>query len=471
MATEMVKSANGSSMSLNELYSTLDIKILSPEENDNFFQGIIGLDEAKRKLSQVIKHFRNENGKTLRRIKIPHNFIFLGAEGIGKTKMACAFAKEANLPIIVVSAEKFISQSPIKLMKNFERVLQENDHAVVLIKEIEYLATLDIEKSTPVFSLLCDYLENYKECFFIATISTMGELPRFMFSEGRFDAIIKLELPDLEQREQFIRGRLKKCQEEQVDESDADNCIIKVELSDEEIKKIARDTIGISYGNIIRLINNAFVRADFEEKSVLDYSTMDVTLSAHFYGAQKKKMTEKERELTAYHEAGHVIAGYFSDPDNYKFSKVEIMHREESLGLTISEIDEEKYTYTKEDFENSIIMSFGGKAAEKIIFQTTTGGVAQDLADATLSANNMIKLYGMSDRLGPVCLDDEKFYSDSLAALADEILQEVLKDLYARTEKLLLEHKRELILLAEKLKEKEILYGDEILQLLKEAQK
>lgn len=458
-----------------ELLEILNVKFLSPEENDNFFQDIIGLKEPLRQLQQVIKFWKHPEISLQKNIKIPHNFIFIGPTGVGKAKIAYAFAKETELPIIVIDSERFLSESPIKLMRNFEQILKKNSSAVILLKNLVYFSSIGQDKLAPVFSKFCSYFKAYPNCFFFATLSSGAtELPALILSDDGFDAVLAFEEPDLEQREKFIHNYLEdyqaKLQLKKENDTDSLESNIQVSLSSDEINKIAKNTLGMTCGNLIHLFHTAFLQADLEQKTALDFASVDIALSKYFYGSQKKKMTEQERSLAAYHEAGHVIAGYFGNP-NYKLSKVEIIHREKSLGLTINEIDEEKFLYTKEDWEREIILSFGGKAAEQIIFQTTTSGVSEDLAIATVIAANMIKVYGMFDRLGPISLDDDVFISDALNDLADDILQNYLKEVYQKTEKLLLEHKAELIALAEELKEKETLYSQEILSIFEKTKK
>lgn len=457
-------------MPYEELLEVLNVKILSPEENDNFFKDIIGLKDAKKQLQQLLKFTQHPEFALQNKIALHKNFIFLGPEGVGKVKMACTFAKEANLPIVIVESERFLSESPIKLMRNFEQILKKNSNSVILLKNFDYFSTLDIDKSTPILSKLCNYFKTYPSCFFFATISTaaIAVLPKLIFEDDGFDAILSFEEPDLTQRESFIQNWISDYQKKISHKEIPDETNIQCTLNVDEINKIARNTLGLTFGSLNQLLNNALLQADLDGNSCLDYATVDTALSKYFFGSKKKKMTEQERRLTAYHEAGHVIAGYFGD-SNYKLSKVEIIHREETLGLTLGEIDEEKFSYTREDLEKQIILSYGGKAAEQIIFKTTTSGVSGDLANATVLAANMIKVYGMFDRLGPICLDDDVFISDGLNDLADDILQDYLKEIYQKTEKLLLEHKAELIALAEELIEKETLYSQEILAIFEKV--
>ena len=178
-------------------------------------------------------------------------------------------------------------------------------------------------------------------------------------------------------------------------------------------------------------------------------------------GEKKKKMTDKEKLSTAYHEAGHVIAGYFSNP-NYQLSRVEISPRTSSLGLTATDIDERKFAYFKEDFENLILECLGGMAAEEVVYHSHTSGVIEDLSEATAIAVNMVRAYGMNDLIGPMQIAPEITDSEHFKAIADTQVSENLKKLLNKTIRIISEHRAYLDALAKTLVEKEVILGNEI---------
>ena len=284
--------------------------------------------------------------------------------------------------------------------------------------------------------------------------------PEFAISENGFNTVLTFEDPDLKQREELLKRFISRFPHAESFDSDEEN---------NDLKKVAKNTLGMTAGDLIHLLENSLIQAYMDGHTELTYDSIDTALSSKMYGHKKKPMTEEARRFTAYHEAGHVVAGYFANPKKYKLSKVEIVHRTESLGLTIDEIDEEKLNSVKEDFENDIISCYGGMAAEEIIFQTSSSGVSADLGMATMYGSYMIKSFGMHKEFGPISLDDEYFVSDALNETADIYLQDMLKDLYKRTREIMIEHKPELIALAEALIEKETIYGEEILEIFKKA--
>lgn len=440
------------SLSYKRVVERLGIKILPPEENDNFMKDVVGLAEPKKYLSQTLELLKNPDKPENQMATLNRKFVFVGNTGVGKALMAYAFAKEANLPIIVIEAEKFVNEKYFSLIEGFKLVLDQHQPSVVLLKDIEYTTQLDTEKTISLLSTLTDYLNSYTDCIFITTISSAVILPEFILSEKGFNLNLTFENPDLPQREILIQRSINRFPHDK----------------NLDISKIAKNTLGMTGGTIYKLLCSSYNQALMDGKTEIDFESIDIVLSSNLYGYRKKLMTEKERRLTAYHEAGHVIAGYFSDPD-YKLSKVEIVHRSESLGLTISETDEDKYTYLSGDYENRIIMCYGGMAAEDLMLGSHSSGVSGDLETATEIAEAMIKRYGMSKEFGPVSIGndiEQDFVSDVLDKKAGEIIQKFLKSLQERTDELMLKYKDALVALSEALLEKETLYSDEISEIL-----
>lgn len=438
-------------LTYDEVVEALGIRIVPPEENDNLLENVIGLEEVKKYLNQSLEIFKNPNDPKNKKATLYRNFLFVGEAGAGRTMTAFAFAKEANLPIIVINSEKFVSEKPIALVKGLREVLDKHSPAVVLFKKFEYINELDVDKTINVFSKVSDYLNYYSNNFFFA--STIPETPLMdvILSKDAFKVMLGFETPTLPQREKLLKRFIADYPHDE----------------DINISKIARDIIGMNAGKISALLSSAYNHALREGKDKIDFESVDTMLSSQLYGYKKSSMTEKERKLTAYHEAGHVIAGYFNNPD-YKVSKVEVAHRSESLGLTISEDDENKFSYTKEDYEAQIIECFGGMVAERLLLKTNTSGVAADLAMAAKIAECMVKKYGMSDEFGPVSVIDHEscFYSETLNEQADFIIQSMLKKLYNQTTLLMQKYDKALVALSEALLEKETLFTNEINDIL-----
>lgn len=187
-------------------------------------------------------------------------------------------------------------------------------------------------------------------------------------------------------------------------------------------------------------------------------------------GEKREKMTDKEKLSTAYHEAGHVIAGYFSTP-NYQLKRVEISPRASSLGLTATDIDEKKFSYFKEDFENLIVEYLGGLAAEEVIYGSHSSGVLADLAYATTAAANMVKAFGMCDVIGPMQVIPDVTNSEATKAMADAQIAEILKKMKKKSIDVVSKHIPYLEALAKELVEKEVILGNEIEEIFTKVKK
>ena len=213
------------------------------------------------------------------------------------------------------------------------------------------------------------------------------------------------------------------------------------------------------------MLKKAYIQCLIDGKEQLTYEVINSTIYSETFGSEIRKMSDEEMRLTAYHEAGHVIAGYYGSND-YKVSKVEVKFRSSSLGLTDADADEDKHTMTREDIKGYIILCLGGKCAEQIIFNTNTSGVCQDLAQATMYAESFVKLFGMDEIFGPICLSDDVFISETLSTIADIKIQEMLIQLEKKTTSIILEHKDKLTTIAEALIKKETLYKEEVMEIL-----
>lgn len=449
-------------MSVEDLIEALDIEIINPEDNKITLNNVVGLNEPKKYVTHSINVFKNPNSDKYKNATLLRKFMFMGPDGAGKTMLATAMAKELNLPIIIVKSENFINSKALLLMEDFQIILEKYSPAVVLFKNFTYTCSLVKDtKNFPFFATLVNYTKLYNYCFFVTTISIHNApFPQFFVENDAFNIQLDFDLPDLKQREQIIIEALKLFPHEK----------------NIDVNRIAKNTTSCSGGDILDLLRQSYDYALMNNKSEIDFLSIDNTLSNATLGHKQKTMTEKERKYTAYHEAGHVVAGYFADPENYKLSKVEIAHRSESLGITIAETDEENYSYFKSFFENEIIMCYGGMVAERLMFGQNTSGVCADLSTATQIANSMVTLFGMSDELGPISIasdedDDIPFYSNILSDKADLITQNMLKKLYHKTEKIMKKHKKVLEAIANALLEKETLYVEDLTEILKRFEK
>ena len=448
-----VSTSKSQSYTESELQELLEYKILMPVDNDNYFKNIIGNKDIVKYFSQLVKLFKSGASPAFLGKAFHPSFLLLGVEGTGKALTTYTFANEMGLPIIVFDTEKLLQDYSNKMIKSIKDVIKKlesiSGKAVVLFKDVNYGDNLDADKGAVFYSKLCNIRNSFPESFFFATASASAVYPSFFYGPDGFDTALSYNLPDPKEREALIKKFL-------VDIPYDPNL---------DFDKVCRDFMGSSGGNIADMLKKAYIQCLIEGKEKLTYEMINATIYSETFGNEIRKMSEKEIRLTAYHEAGHVIAGYYGSP-NYKVSKVEVKFRSYSLGLTDPETDEEKLSITREDILGDIITSLGGKCAEQVMFKTSTSGVVQDLAQATCCAENFVKIYGMDPTFGPIYLGFDVFSSETLSDIADIKIQEMLINLETETTKIILEHKDKLVAIAEALIKKETLYKEEVMEIL-----
>ena len=435
---------------IDEIKKLFEIKIVMPEDNDNSFDMIIGNKPNVEYFKEIASYFKDGLEIELLGDEFHPAFVLLGIEGIGKTLMTFAFAHEMNLPIIVISTEKLLQDYSARAFKGLTALIKSIGNCVFLLKEVQYIAQLqDNEKCNSAYTQLVSLKNAFPKSFFFVSASATTAYPPFFMGPGGFEEISSFNPPLPDEREALIRKFLEDIPY----------------IENLEIEKLARSCYGLSGGNIKNILKKSLFMTSIKGLDELSYEVINEVLISDTYGSKVRKMSEKEMRITAYHEAGHLIAGYYGCPD-YKVDQLEVVYRSETLGITSSEADEEKLSTTKEDIIGGIITCLGGKCAEQIIFKTSTTGVIEDIRRATALADGFICKFGMDESFGPVYVDDDEFYSDTLKATADIKIQEMLIKYEAQTSQILIENKDKLIAVAEALVKKETLYKEEIMEIL-----
>lgn len=434
-----------------------NVAVYNPDEIEITFDGLVGLDTAKEELKDVISYIKDPASFDKLGIRPHMHYLIQGPPGSGKTSLAYAVAHEANIPIVVVNCKEFADEKSrsFKLLKTAFSTAAANEYAVLLFKNFE--GFFQVAESFKVIFLdkLLELMRNYENVVVISTLSAMLAISggEYLFDEEAFSKTIDVLYPDLKTREAMY-------------ELFCTNIPVDKNVS---FARLARDSYNMTAQDIKQIIKNSALLAIRNNCETVTREHFDEMISLELLGQKRKKMTEKERRCTAYHEAGHVIAHYFSDP-NYKLSKVEVAYRTESLGVTMEEVDEDKLSLFKNDWENRIIGCFGGMVAERLIFGNNTSGVVQDLAMATFYAKLMVSAFGMCDDFGPISIcevysdgDEAAFkFSEHILEESDKHVLKILRELYDRANKTVTEHRAELEALTEALLEKEVVYGNEI---------
>lgn len=442
------------------------ISVYQPNEIEITFDKLIGLENAKEDLKDVVEYIKNPSAFEKMGIRPHMHYLIQGVSGIGKTSLAFAIAHEANIPIVVVDCKDFINtrKKAFTLLKNAFKATAPFEYSVLLFKGFSRFFQISDDFR---YVFMHELLSLMKKCEKVVVISTLDIALNiingdYLFDEDAFSKTIDVLEPDLKAREELYRLF-------------CNNLSLESSVS---FNRLAIDSFGMTAKDIKSIVKNAALLSHRNGKEMITKEYFDEVISQELLGQKRKKMTDKERLSTAYHEAGHVIAGYFSNPD-YKLSKVEIVHRSDSLGITMAQSDEDKLSYFKTDWENRIIHYLGGIVAERIIYNENSSGVSQDLTTATIYAKMMVALFGMSDSFGvfsayetyseedetsTLCTDCDSLYTE-----VNNEAKKILNALYDKTYNIVVAHKDELEALTKALIEKEIVDGDEIKEIFEKC--
>lgn len=443
------------------------------------FNDVAGVEEAKEEVGELVEFLRDPGKFQKLGGKIPRGVLMVGAPGTGKTLLAKAIAGEAKVPFFTISGsdfvEMFVGVGASRVRDMFE---QAKKHApcIIFIDEIDAvgrhrgagLGGGHDEREQTLNQLLVemDGFEGNEGVIVIAATNRPDVLDPALLRPGRFDRQVVVPLPDIRGREQILKVHMRK-----------------VPLSD-DVKPaiIARGTPGFSGADLSNLVNEAALFAARSNKKHVDMDDFERAKDKIMMGAERRSMvmSEKEKKLTAYHEAGHAIIGRLV-PSHDPVYKVTIIPRGRALGVTMYLPEEDRYSQSKEQLESMISSMFGGRIAEMLIFgkDHVTTGASNDIERATLIARNMVTRWGLSEKLGPLTYSEEqgeiflghsvtkhKAVSDETAHMIDEEIKHIIDRNYKRAEKLLKDNLDKLHMMAEALIKYETLNADQINEIM-----
>lgn len=450
-------------------------RLLGDDQVKVTFADVAGVEEAKEEVKELVEFLRDPGKFQKLGGKIPRGVLLIGPPGTGKTLLARAVAGEAKVPFFTISGsdfvEMFVGVGASRVRDMFE---QAKKHApcIIFIDEIDAvgrhrgagLGGGHDEREQTLNQLLVemDGFEGNEGVIIMAATNRPDVLDPALLRPGRFDRQVIVGLPDIRGREQILQVHLRKLPV-------ADNVDPLV---------IARGTPGFSGADLANLANEAALFAARANKSTVDMEDLEKAKDKVMMGAERRSMvmSEKEKKLTAYHEAGHAIVGRLV-PEHDPVYKVTIIPRGRALGVTMFLPEEDRYSYTKQRLESQITSLFGGRIAEILIFGPTqvTTGASNDIQRATEIARNMVTKWGLSERLGPLVYSQEdrevflghaiakaKEMSDDTAHLIDEEIRVVIDRGYQHAEKLLQQNIDKLHLMAEALIKYETIDSDQI---------
>jgi len=455
-------------------------RMLTEKQGRVTFEDVAGIDEAKGELQEIVEFLKDPQKFQRLGGKIPKGVLLVGPPGTGKTLLARAIAGEANVPFFTISGsdfvEMFVGVGASRVRDMFEQG-KKNAPCIIFIDEIDAvgrhrgagLGGGNDEREQTLNQMLVemDGFESNEGVILIAATNRPDVLDPALLRPGRFDRQVVVPNPDVNGREKILRVHMRK-----------------VPLaSDVDPKVIARGTPGFSGADLANLVNEAALLAARMGKRVVAMAEFEAAKDKVMMGTERRSlvMSEAEKRMTAYHEAGHALCA-MHEPECDPVHKATIIPRGRALGLVMSLPEGDRYSKSKSKLLSELIMAMGGRAAEEIIFgpDKVSNGAAGDIKMATDQARRMITEWGMSEKLGMIAYGDNsqevflghsvtqnKNVSEATAREIDSEIKEVIDRSYAKARRVLTENIEELHRLARGLLEHETLSGDEIRTVLR----
>ena len=455
-------------------------KLLTERQGRVTFEDVAGVDEAKDDLKEIVDFLRDPQKFQRLGGRIPKGVLLVGPPGTGKTLLARAIAGDANVPFFTISGsdfvEMFVGVGASRVRDMFEQA-KKNSPCIVFIDEIDAvgrhrgagLGGGNDEREQTLNQLLVemDGFEANESVILIAATNRPDVLDPALLRPGRFDRHVVVPNPDLAGREKILRVHLRK-----------------VPLApDVDPRTIARGTPGFSGADLANLVNEGALLAARRGKRVVTMSELEDAKDKVMMGAERRSMamSDEEKKLTAYHEAGHALVAISvegSDP----IHKATIIPRGRALGMVMRLPERDALSLTRQKMLADLAVAFGGRLAEEIVFghEKVTTGAQSDIEQATRMARAMVTRFGMSDSLGPIAYaenQEEVFLghsvsrtqniSESTAQKIDDEIHRIIDESYSRARDILTSRQSDLNVLARGLLEYETLTGDEIIALLK----
>ena len=431
------------------------------------FADVAGLDEAKVEVMEIVDFLKNPKKYTALGGKIPKGALLVGPPGTGKTLLAKAMAGEAQVPFFSMSGsdfvEMFVGVGASRVRDLFKQA-REKSPCIMFIDEIDAIGRArgknamvsNDERENTLNQLLVemDGFSGETGIIILAATNRPDVLDSALLRPGRFDRQITIDRPDVKGREDIFNVHLKP-----------------IKISQKlDIHKLAEQTPGFAGADIANICNEAALIAARKNKDSVDMSDFQDAIDRVIGGLEKKNkiISPEEKEIIAYHEAGHAICGWYLE-HAYPLLKVTIVPRGSAALGYAQYTPKEQYLYNTDQLTDQICMTLGGRAAEEIFFDKISTGASNDLQQITKTAYAMITVYGMNDKLGNISYYDPsqenmftKPFSEETGKLIDEEVRKLIEKAYIRTKKLLVDKKDKVEILAKELLTKEVLYQSDV---------
>ncbi|NTS75340.1 ATP-dependent zinc metalloprotease FtsH [Catenovulum sp. SM1970] len=428
-------------------------RLMSEDQIKTTFTDVAGCDEAKEEVAELVDYLRDPTKFQKLGGRIPTGVLMVGPPGTGKTLLAKAIAGEAKVPFFTISGsdfvEMFVGVGASRVRDMFEQA-KKSAPCIIFIDEIDAVGRQrgaglggghdEREQTLNQMLVEMDGFEGNEGIIVIAATNRPDVLDPALLRPGRFDRQVTVGLPDVRGREQILKVHMRK-----------------VPLGDDvEAAVIARGTPGFSGADLANLVNEAALFAARNNKRLVCMEEFEKAKDKILMGAERKSMvmSEEEKEMTAYHEAGHAIVGRLV-PEHDPVYKVSIIPRGRALGVTMYLPEQDRVSHSKQHLESMLSSLFGGRLAEEIIYgkEKVTTGASNDIERATDIARKMVTQWGLSEKLGPLLYAEEegevflgrsssqaKSMSDETARTIDEEVRRVVDENYTRAENLLKEN-------------------------------
>lgn len=458
-------------------FGRANIRVFSPLKGRVTFNDVAGLAEAKEELKEVVEFLKNPQKFLDLGAKIPRGVLLMGPPGSGKTLLARAVAGEANVPFFHISGSEFVEMFVgvgASRVRDAFNTAKKSAPSILFIDEIDAIGRErgagvggghdEREQTLNQILVEMDGFDRDTNVIVMAATNRPDILDSALLRPGRFDRRIVLDLPDLKDRIEILKIHLR--------DKKIDNNL--------NLQRIAERTIGFSGADLANLVNEAAILAARRNKKLISQDEIMESIEKVMLGPERKShvLTQREKEITAYHEAGHALVAS-SLPHCDPVQKVSVVSRGRAAGYTLKLPTEDRHLKTRSEFLDDISALLGGYASEEVVFKEISTGAAADLKEATEICRALVTRYGMSEKLGPIVFGNseelvflgreiatEKNYSEKIAAQIDEEVIKIIKNSYDKAKRIILQKRKKLDNLAKILIEKETIEKEELDKLL-----
>jgi cell division protease FtsH len=451
-------------------------RLLSEDQIKTTFADVAGVDEAKEDVSELVEYLRDPARFQKLGGKIPRGVLMSGPPGTGKTLLAKAIAGEAKVPFFSISGsdfvEMFVGVGASRVRDMFDQAKKQAP-CIIFIDEIDAVGRHrggghggghdEREQTLNQLLVEMDGFEGSEGVIVIAATNRPDVLDRALLRPGRFDRQVYVGLPDIRGREQILKVHMRK-----VPLDEAVNASV-----------IARGTPGFSGADLANLVNEAALFAARNNRRLVTMEEFEKARDKIMMGAERKSMvmSEKEKIMTAYHEAGHAIIGYLM-PEHDPVHKVTIIPRGRALGLTQYLPEDDKHSYSRRYLLGRISSAYGGRIAEELTggLDAVSTGASSDIEHATNMARNMVTKWGLSEKLGPLLYGEDEAqypgaagrqnYSGDTSKIIDEETRRIIDECYSKAQQILIENRDILEAMKDALMEYETIDNDQVQDLM-----